>query len=94
MQTLRNTIDQLKQNLTNAVILLATVADGKIQLAAGISKELTAKFHAGKLMQHITSQLGGKGGGRPDMAQGGGTNIDALDPVLDSVVDWVKASHN
>lgn len=90
MQTLRNTIDQLKDKLNPAVILLASVIGNKIHLAAGISKDCTDKLHAGKLMEYVAEQLGGKGGGRPDMAQGGGTEIQNLDDALNSVFNWVK----
>ncbi len=90
-KTIRSTIDQLRSILGSSVILLAAVTDGKIQLAAGVSKDNIDKIHAGELMQYVTAQIGGKGGGKPDMAQGGGTDVEALDKALASVTNWVAS---
>ena len=90
MPTLRSTIDELKHKLDPAIILLATVVDNKILIAAGVSKSVCDQFHAGKLMQYVVAQLGGEGGGRPDMAQGGGIEVPKLDAALKSVFNWTK----
>ncbi len=89
-KTLRVTMDQLKDKMGSAVLLLAAVEGDKITLVAGVTKNLTDKIQAGKLMQTMAPQLGGKGGGKPDMAQGGGSDIAALAGVLQSVPEWVK----
>lgn len=89
-KSLRDTVDQLKQKLGSAAIVLATVSGDKVSLIAGVTKDATATIKAGELVNHVASQVGGKGGGRPDMAQAGGNNPAALDAALDSVVDWVK----
>ncbi|MFA6409776.1 MAG: alanine--tRNA ligase [Gammaproteobacteria bacterium] len=88
---LRTLMDQLKQKIDPAVILLAAVNSDKIQLLAGVSKSISNKFHAGNLLQHIAKQVGGSGGGRPDLAQGGGTDVGALDAALKLVGEWVKS---
>ncbi len=86
---LRETMDQLKNKLKSAVIVLA-VADGdKVSLAAGVTNDLIGKYKAGDLVNHVAQQLGGKGGGKPDMATAGGTNAAALPTALASVKDWV-----
>ena len=87
---LRDLLDQLKGQLKTAVILLAAVQDDRVSLISGVTSDLTKRFHAGKLMQFVSEQLGGKGGGRPDMAQGGGTDASRLDMALKSVKSWVK----
>jgi alanyl-tRNA synthetase len=89
-KSLRDTADQFKNKLGSAVVLLATVEDDKVALVASVTQDVTAKVKAGDLMRFVAEQLGGKGGGRPDMAQGGGTNIVALDVTLESVLPWVK----
>lgn len=81
-KALRTTLDELKNQLGNAVVLLATVNDDKISLIAGVSDALTGKVHAGQLVGWAAQQLGGKGGGRPDMAQAGGTDVAALAQVM------------
>ncbi len=91
-KALRDTIDQLKNKLGSGVVVLATEADGKISLAAGVTKDLTAKVKAGDLVRELTAKLGGKGGGRPDFAQGGGTDTAALPQALESVVSMVEAA--
>ncbi len=88
-KTLRETLDQLKSKLKSGVIVLA-VADGdKVSLAAGVTNDLIAKYKAGELVNHVALQVGGKGGGKPDMAMAGGTNAAALPAALASVKDWV-----
>ena len=72
------------------MILLATLDDKGIALVAGVSKDITSKIKAGDLMKMAAESIGGKGGGRPDSAQGGGTDIAALPALLDSVADWVS----
>jgi alanyl-tRNA synthetase len=91
VKSLRETADQFKNKLGSAVVLLATVEDDKVALIAGVTQDATGKVKAGDLMGFVAGQLGGKGGGRPDMAQGGGTNVAGLDAALASVVPWVKA---
>ena len=88
--TLRDTLDQCKNKLGSSVVLLAAVEDGKISLVAGVSKDLTDRIKAGDLMREYATRLGGKGGGRPDMAQGGGTDVSALPDVLKSLPVWVE----
>jgi alanyl-tRNA synthetase len=88
---LRTMVDDLKNQLGSAVIVLATVADGKVSLIAGVSKDVTDRVKAGELVGMIAQQVGGKGGGRPDMAQAGGTDAAALPTALASVKDWVGA---
>jgi len=89
-KSLRDMADQFKNKLGSAVVLLAAVEDDKVALIAGVTQDVTSKVKAGDLMSFIAGQLGGKGGGRPDMAQGGGTNVAGLDAALASVVPWVK----
>lgn len=91
-KALRDTIDHLKNKLGNGVVVLATVSDGKIALAAGVTKDLTAKVRAGDLIKELTAKLGGKGGGRPDFAQGGGSDLAALPAALESVSALVEAA--
>jgi alanyl-tRNA synthetase len=82
---LRYMIDKLKDKLLSAVIILATVKDGRVLLVAGVTKNLITKYNAGKIVSHVASKIDGKGGGRADMAQGGGTQINKLDAALSSV---------
>ncbi|MCL4759670.1 MAG: alanine--tRNA ligase [Rhodocyclaceae bacterium] len=89
--TLRETMDKLKDKLGSAAIVLASVADGKVSLIAGVTPGLTGKLKAGELVNMVAQQVGGKGGGRPDMAQAGGTDAAALPAALASVPDWVRA---
>ncbi|WP_415912204.1 alanine--tRNA ligase [Neptuniibacter sp. QD37_11] len=91
-KALRDTIDQLKNKLGSGVVVLATVADDKIALAAGVTKDLTGQVRAGDLIKELTAKLGGKGGGRPDFAQGGGTDQAALPATLESVTALVEAA--
>lgn len=88
--TLRETMDKLKDKLKSAAIVLASVADGKVTLIAGVTADLTGKVKAGELVNQVAQQVGGKGGGRPDMAQAGGTQPENLPAALDSVKGWVE----
>ncbi|MCL2589285.1 MAG: alanine--tRNA ligase [Betaproteobacteria bacterium] len=88
--TLRETLDKLKDKLKSAVIMLATVRDEKVSLIAGVTADLTAKVKAGELVNFVAQQVGGKGGGRPDMAQAGGTEPGKLAGALGKVKEWVK----
>ena len=88
---LREIVTDLTGKSDNAVILLAAVNDGKVSLCAGVSKPLTNKVKAGDLVKFAAEQVGGKGGGRPDLAQAGGTDVEKLPAVLDGVKDWVGA---
>ena len=88
--TLRDTLDQCKNKLGTGVILLAAVEDEKIALVAGVTQDATDRIKAGDVIKHFAGQLGGKGGGRPDMAQGGGSDVAALPAVLASLPEWVS----
>ncbi|GMG87023.1 alanine--tRNA ligase [Biformimicrobium ophioploci] len=88
-KSLRDVADQLKNKLGSGVILLAAPGEEKVALIAAVTKDLCGKLKAGDLMREIAAQVGGKGGGRPDMAQGGGTDLDALPAALASVEAWV-----
>ncbi|GHD32295.1 alanine--tRNA ligase [Parahalioglobus pacificus] len=90
-KSLRDTMDQCKNKLGSAVILLSAVEGDKIALAAGVTKDLTDKVRAGDLMKEFAGRLGGKGGGRPDMAQGGGSDVAGLAAALKDVPDWVAS---
>ncbi len=89
-KTLRETMDKLKDKLKPAAIVLSTVTDGKVALVAGVSSELTATLKAGELVNYVAQQVGGKGGGRPDMAQAGGNDPAKLAEALRSVRPWVE----
>jgi alanyl-tRNA synthetase len=89
-KALRETMDKLKDKLKSAAIVLAAVSDGKVSLIAGVTKDATARIKAGELVNHVAQQVGGKGGGRPDMAQAGGTDASKLPAALASVRDWVE----
>jgi alanyl-tRNA synthetase len=88
--TLRETLDKLKDKLKSAAIVLASVNDGKVSLIAGVTADATAKVKAGELVNFVAQQVGGKGGGRPDMAQAGGTQPEHLAAALAGVHGWVK----
>ncbi|EJR2954438.1 alanine--tRNA ligase [Salmonella enterica] len=88
---LRTMVDDLKNQLGSTVIVLATVVEGKVSLIAGVSKDVTGRVKAGELIGMVAQQVGGKGGGRPDMAQAGGTDVAALPAALASVQGWVSA---
>jgi alanyl-tRNA synthetase len=87
--TLRDTMDKLKDKLKSAAIVLASVGEGKVSLIAGVTADQTGKVKAGELVNFIAQQVGGKGGGRPDMAQAGGTQPENLPAALAGVKDWV-----
>jgi alanyl-tRNA synthetase len=91
---LRETMDKLKDKLKSAAIVLASVADGKVSLAAGVTADLTGKLKAGELVNHVAAQIGGKGGGKPDMAMAGGNDPVKLPQALASVAGWVKEKLN
>ncbi|WP_044895990.1 alanine--tRNA ligase [Bacillus alveayuensis] len=92
MNSLRTMVDDLKQKLGSAIVVLGAANEGKVNLAAGITKDLVEKgYHAGKLIKEVATRCGGGGGGRPDMAQAGGKNPDQLDDALKYVEDWVKS---
>jgi alanyl-tRNA synthetase len=88
-KALRGMVDQLKDKLKSAVVLLAGSADGKISVVGGVTADLTDRIKAGELVGFVSSQLGGKGGGRPDMAMGGGSDMAALPGAIASVRQWV-----
>ena len=90
-KTLRETLDKLKDKLKSAAIVLATVSDGKVGLIAGVTADATAKVKAGELVNFVAQQVGGKGGGRPDMAMAGGTQPEHLSVALATVPAWVQA---
>lgn len=90
-KSLRGMIDQLKGKLKSAVIVLATEADDKVTVAAGVTDEQTKTFKAGELVAFVAEKIGGKGGGRPDMAMGGGADVAALPAALEGVAAWVQA---
>jgi len=89
-RTLRETMDRLKEKLKSAAIVLGAVSDGKVSLVAGVTPDLTGKLKAGELVNYVAQQVGGKGGGRPDMAQAGGTDPAKLALALQSVRSWVE----
>lgn len=89
-ETLRETMDKLKDKLKSAAIVLASVNDGKVSLAAGITADLIGKLKAGELVNFVALQVGGKGGGKPDMAMAGGTDASKLPQALASVNEWIS----
>jgi alanyl-tRNA synthetase len=89
-KTLRDTLDQLKNKLKTAVIVLAAVDGDKVQLAAGVTADSVGKVKAGELVNFVAQQVGGKGGGKPDMAMAGGTDASQLGAALASVQGWVS----
>jgi alanyl-tRNA synthetase len=88
-KTLRETMDKLKDKLKTAAIVLAAVDGAKVQLAAGVTADSMGKLKAGELVNFVAQQVGGKGGGKPDLAMAGGTDAAGLAKALDSVQDWV-----
>ncbi|MDP4083410.1 MAG: alanine--tRNA ligase [Bacillota bacterium] len=92
MNNLRNMVDEMKQKLDSAIIVLGSVSDGKVNLIAAVTKDLIEKgYHAGKLVKEVASKCGGGGGGRPDMAQAGGKDPEKLPEALQFVEEWVKS---
>lgn len=89
-KSLRDTVDQLKNKLGSAAIILSSIEEDKITLIAGVTKDITNKVRAGDLVSHVAAQVGGKGGGRPDMAQGGGSLPAQLPAALESVPAWLN----
>ena len=90
-KTLRTYIDNAKNKLKSGIVVAGSVADGKVAMAAGVTKDLTKKFHAGNIIKEIAVIVGGSGGGRPDMAQAGGTHTDKLDEALKKAEEIIKA---
>jgi len=90
-KALKDTVDLLKDKLKTCIVLLANVQDGKVQLVCGVSKDLISKVKAGDLVNHVAQQVGGKGGGKPDMAMAGGTQPGELKKALDSFGPWIKS---
>jgi alanyl-tRNA synthetase len=90
-KTLRDTIDQLKNKLGTAAVILAAVNDSKVSLIAGVTQDSTDRIKAGDLVNFVAQQVGGKGGGRPDMAQAGGNDPAALECALEKVPEWIRA---
>ena len=89
-KSLPDVLDQLKNKIGSGIIVLGTVSEGKVGLIVGVTKDLTDRFHAGDLVNHIASQVGGKGGGRPDMARAGGSDPDSLPAALASVEQFAR----
>ena len=90
-KTLRDTVDQLKNKLGSAAIVLASDDAGKLTIIAGVTKDETSRIKAGDLANQVAQQCGGRGGGRPDMAQAGGNQPENLVSALSSVPDWVRS---
>ena len=88
-KTLRDAVDRYKDKLQSAVVVLGSADNGVVRIAAGVTKNNTDRIRAGDLIKPVAEQVGGKGGGRPDFAQAGGNNPDALDEALESVPAWV-----
>ena len=88
-KTLRDAVDRFKDQLKSAIVVLGSVDDGKVRLAAGVTRDNTDRIRAGDLIKPVAEQVGGKGGGRPDFAQAGGTDVDSLDQALASVPAWI-----
>ena len=91
-KSLRTMIDKLKQSMDNAVIVLASEVNGKVVVIAGVSKSATAKVKAGDLVKQVVTPLGGRGGGRDDMAQAGAPSLDGIDEVFSSIPAWIESS--
>ena len=91
-KSLRETMDRLKDKLGSAVIVLGSTEGDKVNLVAGVTKDLTKRFHAGKLIGEVAEKVGGKGGGRPDMAQAGGRDPSGLEQALAAVAEYVRSA--
>jgi len=89
-KALRETVDRLKTRLGSAAVVLATVNAGKVALVAGVTKDCTDRIEAGTLANHVARQVGGRGGGRPDLAQAGGNDPSRVDQAIGSVQGWVR----
>ena len=90
VKALRETLDQIKNKLKSGVIVLATIQDGKVQIIAGVTADLLTRVKAGEIVNFVAQQVGGKGGGKPDMAMAGGTNPAELPKALGSLTTWFK----
>ncbi|MFL6646529.1 MAG: alanine--tRNA ligase [Sulfurifustaceae bacterium] len=91
VKILREAVDRFKDKLAPAAIVLASIHEGRVSLIAGVTKDLTTRVNAGELVNHVAAQVGGKGGGRPDMAQAGGNDPAGLERALNAVSDWISA---
>ena len=87
---MRELADKLKEKLVSAIVVLAVVSNNKVSLVSVVTKNLTDKYQAGNILNHVASQIGGKGGGRADMAQGGGTDVEKLAQALESVKELIE----
>jgi alanyl-tRNA synthetase len=92
-QSLRGLSDQIRNKIGSGIILLASAKDNKVSAIAVVTKDLVNRYHAGNLMRELTAKIDGKGGGRPDMAQGGGTDVKALPAAISWVKEWVEAQN-
>ena len=88
-KALRTLSDDMKSKLANGIVVLASVADDKIAMTASVGKALTGNVKAGDIIKHLSEQLGGKGGGKPDFAQGGATDVAGLPNVMDTLPNWI-----
>ena len=88
-KTLPDVMDRLKNKIQSGIVVLAAVNENKITLIAGVTQDLTETIQAGALVNHVASQVGGKGGGRPDMARAGGSDVEALPNALDSISEYI-----
>jgi alanyl-tRNA synthetase len=91
-RSLRDAVDTLKQKLGDCVVLLAASSEGKVALVGGVHGTALARVKAGEVVAHVAARIGGKGGGRPDMAQGGGVDSPALDQALKELPGWLSAA--
>jgi alanyl-tRNA synthetase len=89
-KSLPDALDKVKNKLQSGIVVLAAVKDGKVSLIAGVTRDLTARVNAGQLVNHIAAQVGGKGGGRPDMARAGGSDVKALPGAMASVPAYLE----
>ena len=89
VKTMRLSVDQWKQKLGDGIVLVVGVSDGKVTLIAGVTNNMTEQFHAGKLIETLAKIVDGRGGGKPELAQGGGAKVDAVDAVFDALYSWV-----
>jgi alanyl-tRNA synthetase len=91
---LRETVDRLKDKFGSGAIVLGAADGNKVILVAGVTKDLTKRVHAGKMVNEVASRVGGKGGGRPDMAQAGGNDPSKLDAALANIPAWLETQLN
>ena len=90
VKEMRTALDDIKNRLKSCVVLLASVVNGRVMLISGVTSDLTSKVKAGELVNFVAGQIGGKGGGRPDMAQAGGTDVAALPKAMEGVSAWLE----